>query len=630
MSDYGKSGYKNADQIIQWGKSYCDWVETCFDRAEKLKPCPTGARGACCKHCHMGPCRFVQSSEERVGKGVCGATLATVVSRNFLRMAVAGAAARADQARDMAFKLLGVANGEIRDLGIADGGKLQKIAKAFEIEFAGKSIYDVAREVADCFIDDFGRQKGSVSFIKRVPGKTRRRWEEWGISPKGIDREITEAMFRTNVGVDHEPESLLLSALRVSLADGWGSSMIATDIADVLFGAPRPLNTDSGFGIFTEDKVNLIFIGHEPTLAKALSDAASEPDMIEYARSKGAEGITLGGIYSSRFDISSAGGFTNQELCIMTGLIDAITVDSGCVMPTLVEVANSFHTKIITTSEKAHLPGSFHMQFDVHSAGEITREIIRLAIDNYQNRPGTGEKITEENSMRAGFFREYSEDGLPGGALRRLNDAIGKGKIRGMAGLVGYDNPRVQATGIHQYLAGELIADDVLVFSSGCVSDACAVSGYLNPDIALGKAGPGLREACKEIGIPPILHLGSSVDSVRILTIISALADEGYPSDEIGEMPCIIVAPEWFTEKEITLGCYFAASGVPVILGGTSPIEASEEVMQITAEKWFEMFKSTLLFESDYEKMLSLALDQIDKARERLELRKYEYGAYGD
>src|SRR5271169_5496303 len=555
MSDYGKSGYKSAEQIIQWGKSYCDWVETCFDRAEKLKPCPTGAKGACCKHCHMGPCRFVHGSEERVEKGVCGATLATVASRNFLRMSTAGAAAHADQARDMAFTLLGVANGEIKDFVISDVKRLQKIAELLEITFEGRAINDIAKDVADSLINELGRQKGALSYIRRAPKRTQERWQEWGISPRGIDREITEAIFRTNVGVDHDPESLLLSALRVSLADGWGSSMISTDIADILFGAPQPVRTESGFGIFKEDEVNLVVVGHNPIIAKALSDVASESDMIEYARSKGANGINLGSIYGSRFGISSAGGFTNQELCIMTGLIDAITVDSECTMPTLVEVAKSFHTKIITTSKKAHLPEALHIQFDAYRAKETAREIVKLAIDNYENRPGMGEKVTEKNSMIEGFSREYIEGGVPEGALRLLSEAIRKGKIRGVAGLVGYDNPRVQATGLHQYMARELIEDDVLVLSSGSVSAACGVSGYLNPDTALEKAGLGLREACKEIGIPPILNLGSYIDSARILTIISAMVNEGRLSDEIGGMPLVIVAPEWFAEKEITLGC---------------------------------------------------------------------------
>lgn len=633
MSDNAKSGYKEAEQIRQWGKCYLDWVETCFDRAEKLKPCPIGAKGACCKHCHMGPCRFVQGSEEKVEKGVCGATLATVAARNFLRMAIAGAAAHSDLAREMAFTLLGVANSEIKDFVISDVKKLHQVANILGIKIDDKSLNDVAREVAEILIDDFGRQTGILSYIKRAPQKTRERWEHQGIIPQGIDREIVEAIHRTNVGVDHEPDSLLLCALKVSLADGWGGSMIATDIADILFGAPQPAISDAGIGIFKEDEVNLIVIGHEPTLAKAILDAASEQKIIEYAESKGAKGITLGDIFGMRHGISPVGGFTNQELCIMTGIIDAVVVHGQCVMPTLVEVANSFHTKIITTSQKAKLPGALHVQYDVRRAKDIAGEIIMLAIDNYPNRPGTGERATEKIPMLAGFSHEYMEDmkgDVPGTLFRLLNNAIAEGRIRGIVGLVGCDNPRVQATGIHKYLVKELIKDDVLILSTECGAAACAVSGYLDPETSLAEAGPGLRKACEEIGIPPVLHLGSSVDNSRILTILSSMAAEGGLSEEIGGLPVVIIAPEWMAEKDIAAGCYFAASGIPVILGGESPVDASEEVSDIMAMTWAERFRGSIYFEPDSEKMYALAIDYINKARENSGLKEFEFGVYGN
>ncbi len=617
-----------AEQIIQWGKSYCEWIETCFDRAGKLKPCPAGAKGACCKHCHMGPCRFVQSSEERITRGVCGATQATVAARNFLRMVAAGAAAHAVHAKDLAFTLLKVAKGEIKDFRITGGEKLYRIARILGVEPEGKAANDIARDVAERLIDDFGRQQGGLSYIRRAPKKTRERWESWGIVPEGIDREIVEGIYRTHMGVDHEPDSLLLSALKVSLADGWGGSMIAADITDILFGAPQPLKSEAGFGIFKGDEVNLVIIGREPTLAKVIIDAASEPDMIEYARSKGAGKITIGDIFGMRHGISVAGGFTAQELCIMTGCIDAVIVDAQCIMPTLVEVASSFHTKVITTSRSARLPGALHMQYDAPGARETAREMLKLAIDNYPNRQGTGEMVTEKFPLAAGFSQEYMEqmNGVTGTLLKRLNKAIVDGRIRGIAGLAGCDNPRVRATGIHGYLVRELIEDDVLVLSTGCGSAACAVSGYLDPDTALERAGPGLKKACKEIGIPPVLHLGSCVDNSRILTMLSAMAGEGGLSDEIGGMPVVVIAPGWMAEKELAAGCYFAASGVQVILGGPSPVEAGEEVTQIMTGTWFERFGGMLHFESDFEKMHSLALDCIDKAREGIKLRGYEYG----
>ncbi|NCO67480.1 MAG: carbon-monoxide dehydrogenase catalytic subunit [Nitrospirae bacterium CG_4_10_14_0_8_um_filter_41_23] len=632
-----KSANEAAEQIIEWGESH--GIETCFDRAQRLKPCPIGAAGACCKTCHMGPCRFVGKNAEEEARGVCGATLPTVASRNLLRMAIAGSAAHTDHARDMAFILLAVANGETSDFRITDVRKLYKVAGILDIEFGnGMAVNDVARDVALRLIKDFGRQKGELNYIKRAPNKTQERWKKWGITPRGIDREITEAMHRTHMGVDHAPDNLLLSALRVSLADGWGGSMISTDITDILFGTPRPVKAEAGFGIFKEDEVNIVVHGHEPSLAEMIVDVVNEPEMIAYAKSKGAKGINLGGMCCTanevlmRHGIPTAGGFTNQELAIMTGLIDAITVDVQCIMPALVELSRKFHTKVITTSYKAKIPGAVHIEYDEHRAKEIAREIVKFAIDNYPNRKAEGIHINQKFPVIAGFSHEYIEY-MQGGrwraSFRPLNDAIMAGRIRGVVGLAGCDNPRVPSQGLHRFLAVELIKNDVLILSTGCGSHACGTAGYLIPEMALENAGPGLREVCEAIGVPPILHLGSCVDNSRILTIVSAMAAEGGLSDEIGGMPVVGIAPEWMSEKAISIGCYLAASGVPVIFGGESPVSASEEVTKIMTEVWFERFKGALHFEPDPEKILSLTLEYIDRAREALKLRKYEPGKFG-
>jgi carbon-monoxide dehydrogenase catalytic subunit len=631
-----KSANESAEKIIEWSES--QKIETCFDRAEKLKPCPVGASGACCKVCHMGPCRFVGRNAEEEARGVCGATLPTVASRNLLRMAVAGTAAHSDHARDMAFTLLAVATGEVNDFSIKDVKKLYRVAGILEIEFEGRPVSDVARDVATKLIEDFGRQKGELNYIKRAPKKTQERWRKWGIIPRGVDREITESMHRTHIGVDHDPDNLLLSVLKVSLADGWGGSMISTDITDILFGTPRPVKAEASFGIFKEDEVNLVVHGHEPSLAEMIVDVVNEPEMIAYAQTKGAKGINLGGMCCTanevlmRHGIPTAGGFTNQELAIMTGLVDAISVDVQCIMPALTELSKKFHTKVITTSYKAKIPGALHIEYDEHRAKEIARKIVKTAIDNYRNRKVEGSHVSDKFPVIAGFSQEYIEY-MQGGrwraSFRPLNDAIMAGRIRGVVGLAGCDNPRVPSQGLHRFLAVELIKNDVLIVSTGCGSAACGTAGFLTPEMALENAGPGLKEVCEAIGIPPILHLGSCVDNSRILTIASAMAEEGGLSDEIGGMPAVGIAPEWMSEKAIAIGCYFAASGIPVIFGGESPVEASKEVTRIMTEVWYERFRGALHFEPDPEKILSLALDYIDKAREALKLRRYEPGKFG-
>ncbi len=625
-----------SEKIVKWAEE--QKLETCFDRAEKLKPCPIGETGACCKVCHMGPCRLVGKNAEEDARGVCGATLPTVAARNMLRMIAAGTSAHSDHARGMVETLLAVAEGEAKDFQIKDVRKLYRVAGYLNIEFEGRPVNDVARDVALRFLEDFGRQRGGeINYASRAPKKTQERWRKWGIVPRSIDREVVEAMHRTNIGVDHDPDHILLHGLKTALADGWGGCMISTDISDILFGTPMPVKAEASFGIFKEDEVNLIVHGHEPLLAEMIVDVINEPELVDYAKTKGAKGINLGGMCCTanevlmRHGIATAGGFTNQELGIMTGLIDAMTVDVQCIMPAIAEISKKFHTKVITTNFRAKIPGAEHVEFDEHHAKEIARKIVKMAIDNYPNRTAKGSHVTEKYPVIGGFSHEYIEymqGGRWRGSFRPLNDAIMAGRIRGVVGLAGCDNPRVPSTGLHKFLVNELIRNDVLIVSTGCGSAACGTAGYLTPEMALENAGPGLREVCEAIGIPPILHLGACVDNSRILTIASAMAAEGGLSDEIGGMPAVGIAPEWMSEKAIAIGCYFAASGVPVIFGGESPVGASNEVTKIMTEVWFERFRGALHFEPDPEKMLAMALDYIDTAREALKLKKYEPGKF--
>ncbi|MEK6673143.1 MAG: anaerobic carbon-monoxide dehydrogenase catalytic subunit [Nitrospirota bacterium] len=633
-----KSADALAEKIVEWGVG--QKIETCFDRVDKMKPCPIGETGACCKVCNMGPCRLVGKNAEEEVVGICGASLATVVARNLVRMIAAGTSAHCDHGRDMAFALEATAKGEAKDFQIKDVKKLYRVAGILGVEFEGRPVNDVAKDVAAIFIEDYGRQRGEVSYVKRAPIKTQERWKKWGVTPRGIDREVVEALDRTTIGMDADPDSLLTQGLKTALASGWGGSMISTDVSDILFGTPGPVKAEASLGIFKEDEVNVVIHGHEPTLAETIVDVASEPEMIAYAQSKGAKGINLGGLCCTsnevlmRRGIPTAGGFTNQELAIMTGLIEAMVVDVQCIMPAIVTVSKKFHTKVITTSEKAKIPGAQHIQFDEHRAKDIAREIVRLAIDNYANRKVQGSHISDKFSVIAGFSHEYiayMQGGRWRASFRPLNDAIMAGRIRGVAGVVGCDNPRVPATGIHKYLVMELIKNDVLVVTTGCGSQACGVAGYLTPEMALENAGLGLREVCEAIGIPPILHLGACVDNTRILTILTAMAAEGGLSDEIGGMPGVGIAPEWMSEKAIEIGCYFAASGVPVIFGGKmpSPISASKKVERIMSDVWYERFKGCLVFEPDPEQILAKTLKYIDKAREALKLKKYEPGRFG-
>lgn len=609
-----------------------------FDRAEHLKPCPIGHHGACCKVCHMGPCRLVGKEEE--AEGVCGATLPVVVARNFARMVAAGTAAHSDHARDLVNTLLAVARGEAKDFQIKDVRKLNRVAGYLGINIEGKNVNKVAEEAALKFLEQFGQQRGVLAYLSRAPKKRQEIWKKLGIEPRAVDRECTETLHRTSMGVDQDPDNIMLGALRTSLADGWGGSMIGTDISDILFGTPKPVQTQNSLEVFRDDMVNLVVHGHEPTFAESLVAMTDDPEITAYARSKGAKGVNLVGMCCTaneiliRHGIHTAGGFLQQELGIVTGLIEAMVVDVQCIMPAIAQVAKNFHTKIITTTPKGKMIDAVHIQYDEHHANDIAKQVIRLAIDNYPNRKK--ELVSHANvkpaDVIAGFsdeYIEYMQGGLYRGSYRPLNDAIIAGRIRGAVGIAGCNNPRICQDSIHNFLVRELIKNDVLVLQTGCSAHAAGKAGYMTPEMALENAGPGLREVCEAIGIPPALHLGACVDNSRILTIATKIAEEGGLGDDIGGLPAVGIAPEWMSEKAIAIGTYFAASGVPIIFGAGSPVGASKYLKEMMEKKWWDMLNAGFYFEEDPGKILELTLKLIDAAREKLKIRKYEPGRFG-
>ncbi|RMD57376.1 MAG: anaerobic carbon-monoxide dehydrogenase catalytic subunit [Nitrospirae bacterium] len=627
-----------AGHILEWAEEHN--LETAFERSERIKPCPIGKVGACCKMCHMGPCRIVGADAEKSGTGVCGATLPVIVARNFARMCAAGSAAHSDHARDMAFTLLGAATGEAKDFTITDVRKLKMVAGYLDIETDGKSKEEIAKEIALKFIEQFGQQRGEIVYAKRAPEKRQEIWRKHGVYPRGIDREIAETMHRTHMGVDQDPLNLLLAAAKVSLADGWGGSMMSTDITDILFGTPWPRRGEISLGLFEEDMVNLVIHGHEPTLAEMIVDVHNSPEIVEYAKSKGAKGVNLVGMCCTanevlmRHGIPSAGGFLQQELGVLTGLLEAVVVDVQCIMPAIVQAAKNFHTKVITTTYKGKMVDAVHVEYDEHRAKEIAKEICKIAIDNFPNRTTKGSRIHESTSGVVGFSHEYityMQGGVYRQSFRPLNDAIMQGRIRGVVGLAGCNNPRIPQDSLHVWLADEFIREDILVVQTGCSAAACGKSGMMTPEMALAKAGPGLKEVCEAIGIPPILHLGACVDNSRILTIAAHMAKEGGLGDDIGGLPCVGIAPEWMSEKALAIGMYFVASGVPTIFGGgESPVQASSVVRDILENKFWDIFNAGFYFESDPQKIYDLTLSLIDKARERLKIKKYERGKFGE
>ncbi len=601
-------------------------LTTPFDRAKTVKPCPIGQEGNCCRQCFMGPCRFVGKVEE----GVCGATREVIQARNLARNIAGGAASHSDHGRNMALTLLAVAEGKAPGFKIKDEKKLRKIAGYLGVDTKDKTVEEIALAVAKTALGEWGKQTGELLYARRAPPKRQEIWRKLGIFPRGIDREIVETMHRTHMGTDQDAEHILTQALCCSLVDGWGGSMMATDIGDVLFGTPVPVSATSNFGTLKQDEVNVVVHGHEPTLAEMLVIESTDPEVIEYAKSKGAKGVNLVGMCCSgnevlaRHGVPIVGNFMQQALASASGAVEAMVVDYQCIMQGIVEAASKRHTKVITTTSKAKITGATHIEFTDENAREIAKLILRTAIDAFPNRKDV--HIPDYlDRLVVGFSHEYiayMQGGVYRESFRPLNDAIMQGRIRGAVGVVGCNNAHSVHDEAHINLVKEFIKNDVLVVTTGCNAVACAKHGLLTPEV-MRYAGPGLAEICETIGIPPVLHLGSCVDNSRILTILTQCATEGGLGEDISDLPVVGLAPEWMSEKALSIGAYFVASGVYTIFGVGSPIEGSPATVQMVLKGWEDKVGGKLEFEPDWHKMLEKSLAHIDAKRKALKIEEY-------
>ena len=610
-------------------KARKDGVVIAFDRAAEMKACPIGADSACCKHCSMGPCRL--SAKDPYSKvGVCGATIDTIMARNFARMVASGSAAHTDHGMAMLDLFREVVSGNIPDYSIKDPAKLEQVAKSIGIETDGKSIEEIANELYGELERTYTQVEGEIPFAKRVPEKTLETWRKEGIVPRGAMREIMELMHRTHMGVDQHYENITKQSSRAALADGWGGSMVSTEISDIIYGTPSPVLADVNMGVLKENQVNIIIHGHEPNMFESMLESVNSPVLIKAAQDAGAEGINLVGMccsgaeMMSRHGIPHAGNFSSTEAVLVTGAVDAMGVDIQCIKQGLAKVAECYGTELFTTNPRCRIEGAIHIEFHEHTPMECTDEIVIRAISRFKNRSHPIEIPKNTNPGIHGFSYEYISYMLGGsfrGSYTPLNENIINGRIRGVAGVVGCTNPRVKQDYVHVELVKELIRNDVLVLLTGCSQIAVAKAGLMIPE-AGALAGPGLSEVCETVGMPPALGLGSCVDNSRILIAASEMVKTGGLGESIADLPVVGAAPEWMSEKAVSIGQYFVASGVYTIFGVTFPITENTRFHELLFNGLEAKGMGKWGFSADPREMARMMIEHIDKKRKALGIDK--------
>ena len=584
--------------------------------------CKFGEQGICCRICAMGPCRITPKAP----RGICGCDVHGIVGRNYLKFTAGGAATHSDHGREICHTLHCAEEGG--NYQVKDPAKLLKLAKEFGVETEGRDIYDVAHEVAEAGLMEYGKPFGFQKFLDRMPESQKELLIKNELAPRAIDREVASSMHMTHMGCSSKPEARIKQSIRCGMGDGWGGSMMGTEFSDVLFGTPKPIDTEANLGVMNADNVNIVVHGHDPSLSEMICEYADDPEMIAYAKEMGAKGITVSGVcctsneVAMRRGVPMAGNFLQQENVVLTGACEAIVVDVQCIFPALGPLSKCFHTKFITTSPIAQMPDSDFIRFSPENAGENAKAIVKMAIENFKNRkpelvhiPDMKQKATVGYSLEAIV---KTLDGVTNsqvdvtGTTKPLLECVTSGVLRGAVAMVGCNNPKVRPDTAHIELMKKLIANDIIIVASGCSAQAAARAGLMDKR-AKDLCGAGLKRVCELADIPPVLHMGSCVDISRMMNLVAELAkDSGL---KISQLPVVGCAPEWMSEKAVSIGNYVVGTGIDTFLGVEPYVSGSTEVEQLLTDGVREWTGAAYTVEKDIDKLGDAMIQRIEEKR---------------
>ena len=587
--------------------------------------CKFGEEGVCCRICSMGPCRITKKAP----RGICGCDVHGIVGRNYLKFTAGGSATHSDHGREICHTLYeSSADGCYQ---VKDPEKLIRIAKEWGVETEGKDIYDLAHEVAEMGLWEYGKPFGTQRFLKRAPQSQQELWEKNELAPRAIDREVSCSLHMAHMGCSSLPEALIKQSIRAGLSDGWGGSMMGTEFSDVLFGTPKPIDTEANLGVMVEENVNIVVHGHDPSLSEMVCEYADSPEMIAYAKEMGAMGITVSGVcctsneVAMRRGIPMAGNFLQQENVVLTGACEAIVVDVQCIFPALGPLSKCFHTKFITTSPIAQMPDSEFIRFDAKTAGEKAKLIVKTAIENFKNRkpelvhiPQLKQKATVGYSVEAiikcldGVANSQVDEM---GTVKPLLQCVTSGVLRGAVAMVGCNNPKIRPDLAHIELMKKLIANDIVIIASGCSAQAAAKAGLMDKR-AKDICGDGLKRVCELADIPPVLHMGSCVDISRMMILASELAK--CAGTHVSQLPVVGCAPEWMSEKAVSIGNYVIGTGIDTFLGVDPYVSGSSEIAEILTNGTREWVEAAFTVEKDIDKLGDAMIARIEEKRAAL------------
>jgi len=558
--------------------------------------CMAGAR---CDLCSNGPCRSDAAKDKR---GVCGITADGMAMRMMLLRNVMGASTYQYHTDQTVKTLRATAKGKTM-YRIREPEKLKTFAKRLGLPDAGTD-EEIALRLCDFVESDFCRKYYEPSQIveKLAPQERKDLWRKLGIFPGGIYAEMMLATSSCLTNVDGYYASLALKALRLGVAMAYQSQIVNEYIQDVLYGIPRPHKMRVDLGVLDPDYVNVLPNGHEPFLGFAMVELARKPEWQAKAKAAGAKGmrvianIETGQEMIQRWEMDDVfygftGNWIMQEAVLASGCVDLFAADMNCSMPIDPVYAAKYKFRLVPVSELVAFEGvTDRINYVPEEAEKQAARLLDMAIANFKERRKAVTPIAGLPTKEAlvGFSTESIVEAL-GGSIDPLLEAIKKGTIRGVVGLVSCTTLRDSGQDVHSVaVAKELIKRDLLVLSMGCGNGAMQVAGLCSVD-AKDLAGPGLKKICGALGIPPVLSYGTCTDTGRIADLISTVS-QSLGGVAIPDLPVAAAAPEYMEQKAtidalfaLAFGLYTYVNPVPTVTGGPNLVKLlTQDIRNVT------------------------------------------------
>ena len=579
-------------------------METVFDRFDRQQPqCSFGIAGVCCKNCYMGPCRITK----KCPRGVCGADADVIVARNLLRALAAGAAAHGARGRESMLALKKAGEGTL-DLPIEGEQKIRAVSEIYGLQTQGKTIRELAVEVADILLEDLSRTVPDPhrTLAAFAPKERQEVWAALDILPISVYHEVFESLHRTSTGTDGDWRNLMKQFLRTGVAFAWTSCLGSSIAMDSLYGLPQRSRSKMNLGALKKGFVNIAVHGHSPLLVSEIVRTGQFEKYQKKAKEAGAEGIQFYGIccsglsamyrYGGVIPLSNAVG---SELVLGTGALDLWVADVQDVFPSIMDVAKCFKTTVVTTSDSARLPGAEHYAFDhhhsnLHEIHDLAVKIVERGIESFQDRREVPVFIPKyEVEAETGFSAEFAAEHF--GGLEAIADAMREGKILGIVNLVGCSNPRLVYEKAVAETAEILLKNNILIMTNGCASFPLMKLGYCSVK-ALEQTGEKLRGFLRDV--PPVWQMGECLDNARASALFAGVAAKS--GHAIKELPYAFISPEWSNEKGLCAALAFRLLGMNSYHSVYAPTQGSEKVTEFMAHGTKELLGSEMVVDVDH------------------------------